>query len=175
MSRIGVLVAVLTLACASAAVAQVRGDRVRVVSPEFTGEGVVVSVTADTLVLTPGDGAAQVRIARATIERLDVAVLPQEPRSRWSVRGCAIGAALGAVAGAVAQAGGAPSDGVDRRKVMWLAIGVGAAGCALGALVGGASQGPVWEPVVASEEAATARGRRVYLGVAVKLSSSTTR
>ncbi len=168
MKRIAALVAVLALVSASAAAAQARGDRVRVVSPEFTGEATVVSVTPDTLVLMPRGGETAVRIARATIERLDVAVLPQEPAPRWSFKGCAVGAALGAVAGAVAEAGGAPSDGVDRRKVMWLAIGLGAAGCALGALIGAGGQGPVWEPVVATERAATT-GTHPRLDIGVEL------
>ncbi len=170
MGRIGGLVAVLTLACASAAAAQVRGDRVRVVSPEYRGEGVVVAVTRDTLVLTPSGSDTPVAIARATIERLDVA-LPREPgQRRSSFGGCALGAAIGAVAGAAVQAaGGGPYDGVDRRRIMWLAIGVGALGCAIGAALESGDGGVVWEPVVATDASAPGAGRRMYVGVALKL------
>ncbi len=155
MKRIAALVAALAFCGASAAAAQVRGDRVRIASPEFTGEATVVSATPDTLVLMPRRGETAVQVARATIERLDVAVLPQQPAPRWSFHGCVIGAAVGAVAGAVAEAGGAPSDGVDR-KLMWLTIGVGAAGCALGALIGGNHGGVVWEPLIAAQAASPA-------------------
>ncbi len=166
MKRIGALLAVLSLAWASAAAAQVRGDRVRVVSPEFTGEGVVASVTSDTLVVTTGHG--EVSIARATIERLDVAFPRERDSARGGFVGCAIGATLGAVGAAIVQAaGGGPYDGVDRRTVMWLAIGAGAAGCAIGALVSSGG-GVVWEPVVTTEAAAYAAGGRLLLGVTLR-------
>ncbi len=129
--------AVLALGLAQGVSAQARGDHVRVVSPAFTGEATVVSVTPDTLVLMPRRGEAAVRLARSSIERLDVAVLPEQAGPRWSFKGCALGAALGAVAAAVAEETGATFDNTDHRKVMWLAIGVGAVGCALGAALGG--------------------------------------
>ncbi len=167
MKRIGALLAVPSLACASSAAAQVRGDHVRVVSPEFSGEGVVASVTSDTLVVTTAH--SEVRIARATIERLDVA-FPRDPgRARGGFVGCAIGATVGAVGAAIVQAaGGGPYDGVDRRKLMWLAIGAGAAGCALGALLASGEGGVVWEPVVTTEAAAYAPERRLLLGVTLR-------
>ncbi len=164
MKRIATLLAVLALGGATAATAQVRGDRVRVTSPEFTGEATVESATPDTLVLLPRGRETAVRLARASIERLDVAVLPQQPPPRWSFSGGVVGAAVGAVAAAVAEAGGAPSDGIDHGRLMWLTMGVGAAGCALGALVGGGHGGVVWEPVIVAGSSA-----RLEVGVVLRL------
>ena len=130
----------------------VTGEKVRVTTlkSESRERGVVVQTDAEFLTVSIGSGMAPVRIALASIERLEVARGRRTAAKEGALWGGVVAAALGALAVAgigEALCENATSCGASAEGYL-VGIGIfGAAGAGLGALAGLAIKTDRWERV----------------------------
>lgn len=132
------------------------GDDVRIRSEGARGLYTVSDVSGTTLTLRGADGSL-VRVPGSAITRLDLHRGPRS-RGRGALRGLGIGFAVGAVSGAVLGfADGDDSAGIisftAEEKAMAGGLFFGAVGGLLGAGIGAAAPGQVWERVPLAEPA----------------------
>lgn len=153
MSRSPILVLALLLGTALDLAAQappvdlVPGRRIRVhrrAEPALVGE--LVSLGSDSLTMTTA-AADTVAVARAAITRLDLSTGTKSQAGQGAVTGLLIGAATGALLG-VAASGSDDGSWVDAGPGAWAlsgAIGFGAIGAGVGALIGAGKHTDRWE------------------------------
>lgn len=126
------------------------GDDVRIRSESVAGRFTVSDVTESTLTLRDSDGAI-VLVPAGSVTRLAVHRGPRS-RGRGALRGLGIGFAAGAVGGALlGLADGDDSGGIinftAEEKALMGATVFGVTGGLLGAAIGAAAPGQLWEKV----------------------------
>jgi hypothetical protein len=126
------------------------GDRVRVAGPVHSGTYTVLAVEADDIVVRDNSDAAELRIATASLESLDLRRRRSRGQGAWR------GAAIGLVAGAGIGVFAGIADGDDtnciicwskEEKAVMGAITLGGTGALAGALIGRAAPGGYWQRV----------------------------
>lgn len=150
-----------------------EGTRVRVSAPDLAlrnQTGSVVSLSADTLFLARGAERTLVAVPRGAITRLEVSRGRGE-RGKSALRMAGIGFLAGAAAGALFGLSCTDPECNEYLPAIAAAVGAGF-GAAAGGVIGATQGREVWEPVMvgtAAAEPASVRGRRLALGLTLRL------